>query len=238
MNKRTLIGAALGVSVAMAFGGLYASNMGFKLNQLLQTQTPGVSRSGQTQVGLPYNPQTSLSTVADLFNDINATAGVPGCVGAACAVIRISRFVRSTDALQSYAGGTADLPNVYPLDGVEGQRILVRQNVNYIIVGSHDPGRVVSLDAPGTNGSKSGQTEWSFPYHGTATNVSQLRDEINAASASGNAVIRISRFLKSSDALQSYAGGTADLPNIFPTAPGESYRILVSEDVAYVPSHY
>jgi hypothetical protein len=116
--------------------------------------------------------------------------------------------------------------------------IQVRQDVNYIIVGSHDPGRVVNLDSQGTNGSATGQTQFSFPYHGTATNASDLRNEVNAASASGTAVIRISRFIKSTDALVSYAGGVADIANNFPTAPGESYLIQVNEDVAYVPSHY
>lgn len=238
MKKRTLIAAALGVSVLIAFGGLYASNMGFKLNQLLQQQTVGVSATGQSQIGLPYNPQTSIANVSDLRDDINATAGVPGCVGVACAVVSISRFIRSADSLQTYTGAAADIVNIYPIDGVEGQRIQVRTNVNYIIVGSHDPGRVVSLDAQGTNGSATGQTEFSFPYHGTATKASDLRSEINAASASGNAVISISRFLKSADSLQTYTGAATDTLLNFPTAPGESYRIQVNEDVAYVPSHY
>lgn len=170
-------------------------------------------------------------TVADLRDDINATAGTS-------AVVSISRFVRSADSLQTYAGGALDLGQIYPIDGVEGQRVQVNTDVNYIIVGSHDPGRVVSLDAQGTNASATGQTEYSFPYHGTATNAADIRDEINAASVSGDAVVAISRFVRAADALETYAGGELDVPKNFPTAPGESYRIQVSEDVAYVPSHY
>ena len=231
MRKRTLVASALGVAMLIGFGGLYASNMGFKLNQLLAAQAVGISATGQTQIGLPYNPQTSIVNVSDLRDDINATAG-------ANVVVQIARFVRSTDAVQAYTGSSTDIANVYPIDGVEGQRIQVSSSVNYIIVGSHDPGRVVSLDAQGTNGSATGQTEFSFPYHGTATNASQLRDEINAASASGNAVVQLTRFVKSLDAVQAYTGSSTDILNNFPTAPGESYRIQVTEDVAYVPSHY
>jgi hypothetical protein len=50
--------------------------------------------------------------------------------------------------------------------------------------------------------------------------------------------VAISRFVRLTDALQTYAAGPFDLPNDFPTAPGDSYRIQVQEDVAYVPSHY
>lgn len=231
MRKRTLVASALGVSVLIGFGGLYASNMGFKLNQLLAAQSPGISATGQTQVGLPYNPQTSIVNVSDLRADINATAG-------ASVVFGISRFIRSSDEVQLYTGSSTDLGNNFPIDGVAGLRIQVTAPVNYIIVGSHDPGRVVNLDAAGTNGSATGQFDFSFPYHGTATNASQLRDEINAASASGNAVFGISRFVKSSDEVTLYTGASTDIANNFATAPGESYRIQVTEDVAYVPSHY
>jgi len=238
VSKPTSIAVLAGVCVALAFGGLYASNMGFELNRLLEQQTSGVSLTGQSQVGLPYFPEVHITNVSDLRDDINASAGVPGCVGTACAVVSISRFVRSSDSLQTYTGAAADLPNVYPIDGVEGQRIQVRQRVNYVILGSHDPGRVVNLDSQGTGGSRTGQTELSFPYHGTAGNAGHLYDEINASSPSGNGVVSISRFVESADALVTYSHGVVDHLNNFGLKPGESYRIQVREDIAYVPSHY
>jgi len=231
MSKRAWFAATLVVSVSIALGSLYASNMGFTFFRLLHEQTPGVSASGQSQVGLPYRLPPHIATVADLAADIDTAAGAP-------VVVSISRFVRSKDALQTYSGGPTDLANDYPIDGIEGQRIQVRQSVNYLIVGSHDPGRVVHLDAQGTNGSVTGLTEFSFPYHGTATDVSELFDEINASSLSGNGVVSISRFIESSDGLQTYSRFPVDLPNNFPLAPGESYRIQVREDIAYVPLHY
>lgn len=229
MKKRSLIAVALGVSVVIAFGGLYASNMGFKLNQLLESSASADSASGQTQLGLPYNPQTSIVNAADLRADINATAGAE-------VVVQISRFVKSNDTFTSYTGPPLTGDN-YAIDGIEGQRIQVSAPVNYIVVGSHDPGRVITLLGSADPGSASGQTELSFPYHGTAVDAAALRDEINAA-AGADVVVQISRFVRSNDTFVSYTGPPLTGVN-FPTAPGESYRIQVSQTVpSYIPSHY
>ncbi len=225
MNKRFAVVAVAAIAVLVA-GGIFASNMGFKLNYPLETAGTNGSASGTNSLALPYNQQTNIVNASDLRADINATAG-------ADVVLSISRFVKSTDLLASYLG--ASLANDFALSAGEGYRVQVASDVNYIVVGSHDPGLVVSLDTVGTNGSASGTNDFAYPYHGTAATASELRAEINAQ-AGGDAVLSVSRFTRSTDLLQSYLG--ASLANDFNLDPGRSYRVQVSQNVAYVPSHY
>ncbi len=214
-----VIGAAL-VALLVA-GGLFASNMGFKLNRV--TTGPGAgSASGFNYIALPYNQQTNLLDAEDLRNDIGAVN-----------VVRVSRFLATSDSFESY-DGTNPATN-FTLTPAAGYVIQNSNNVNYIIVGSHDPGLVVNFDAPGTNGSASGFNYFSPPYHTTATNADELIDEINAA-AGTSAVVRVSRFLEATDTFESY-DGTNPATN-FTLAPGVSYVVQVSSDVSYVPSHY
>lgn len=237
MNKRGLVVLTVGAVALLVASGLFASNMGFKLNFGLDSPGSNGSASGQQNIALPYNQQTSLVTASDLRSDVNLT--VPG------AFTSVARFVKQTDALEVYTGGTT-----FPVAGSnvnfnltpgEGLRLKVSQPVNYIIVGSHDPGLVINLNGPGSNGSASGQQFFAYPYHATAANASDLRNEINAQGG-GSAVVSIARFVRTTDALEVYTGGTT-----FPVAgsnvnfgliPGASYVVKVSSDVAYVPSHY
>ena len=98
MRKRTFVAALLGVAVLLAAGGLMASNMGFKLNYLLQKKADGISASGLNTLALPYNQQTSLINASDLFADINATV--------AGSALSVSRLARETDTLNTYDGGS------------------------------------------------------------------------------------------------------------------------------------
>ena len=92
MRKRTVLAAALGVAVILVASGLMASNMGFKLNYLLEADDAGVtSATGTNTLALPYNQQTSLTSAANVFADINLTV-----TGAATS---ISRLIRSTDTV-------------------------------------------------------------------------------------------------------------------------------------------
>jgi hypothetical protein len=59
MKKSVVLGLALAVLVAA--GGLYASNMAFKLNYTLRAQAPGLSLNGSNTVALPFNQQTNLA---------------------------------------------------------------------------------------------------------------------------------------------------------------------------------
>jgi hypothetical protein len=203
-------------------GGLFASNMGFKLNYPLTG--PGAAPiDGTNTLGLPYNQQTNLLDVEDLLADINATAG--GNV-----VVSIQRFVKATGGLETYtpAGGTN-----FPLTAGEGYRVKVNAPVNYIIVGSHDPTLTLTLTGPAA-APVDGTNEFAFPYHGVASNADELLQEINTQAAAA-AVVSIQRFVKSTGGLETYtpAGGVN-----FPMVPGEAYRVKVNQNVNYQPDHY
>jgi len=237
MNKRGSMVLTVGAVALVVASGLFASNMGFKLNLGLDSPGANGSATGQQDIALPYNQQTSLVTASDLRSDVNLTT--PGSFAS------VARFVRQTDALEVYTGGTTfPVPgsNVnFNLTPGEGLRLKVAQPVNYIVVGSHDPGLVVNLNSPGSSGSASGQQFFAYPYHSTAATASDLRNEINAQ-GNGNAVVSIARLLRTTDALEVYTGGTTfPVPgsNVsFALTPGSSYVIKVQSDVAYVPSHY
>jgi hypothetical protein len=229
MSKRSYAVVAVGAVALLVTGGLFASNMGFKLNYGLDNAGTNGSASGTQSLALPYNQQTNLVKASDLRTDVNAT--VPG------SFVQLSRFIKQTDGSQSYAGLPTDTVNDFTLTPGEGYRIVVALPVNYIIVGSHDPGLVVNLDAVGTNGSASGTNDFAYPYHSTASKVSQLFAEIGAQGGAGS-VVQISRFIRTTDGAQSYAGLPTDTVNDYNLTPGESYRIVVAADIAYVPSHY
>jgi len=229
MSKRSYAVVAVGAVALLVAGGLFASNMGFKLNYGLDNAGTNGSASGTQSLALPYNQQTSLVKASDLRNDVNAT--VPG------SFVQVSRFIKQTDGLLTYAGQATDVANDFTLTPGEGYRLVVSLPVNYIIVGSHDPGLVINLDAVGTNGSATGTNDFAYPYHSTASTVAQLFDEIKAQGGPGS-IVQISRFVRTTDGLQTYAGQPTDVANNYNLTPGESYRIVVATDIAYVPSHY
>jgi hypothetical protein len=203
-------------------GGLFASNMGFKLNYPLTG--PGAAPiDGTNTIALPYNQQTNLLDAEDLLADINATAGSP-------VVVSLARFVKATGGLEAYtsSGGVN-----FPLVPGEGYRVKVSAPVNYIIVGSHDPSLVVNLTGPGV-APVDGTNVFAFPYHGIASNADELLQEINGQ-AGAAAVVSIARFVKATGGLEAY---TASGGVNFPLVPGEAYRVKVGQNVAYQPDHY
>jgi hypothetical protein len=202
-----------------------ASNMGFKLNFLLEGPDGGVtSNSGSNTLALPYNQQTSLTDAATLRLDINATV--------AASVISISKLVRSSDTLLSYAGANPN--NNFNLASGEAYFVQVNADVPYISVGSHAPGLVIQLDASGDNGSASGTNFFSFPYHGIATDAASLRAEVNSFVPAS--VISISQLLRPLHTLQTYAGANPN--NNFALVPGKGYILQVNTSVPYVPGHF
>jgi hypothetical protein len=222
MKKNYVV--ALAAIVLLVAGVVVASNMGFKLNKPLEGPGTNGSASGTQDVALPFNQQTSLVNASHLHADIIASGGTG---------VSVSRFNPQTDALLTYAGVTTE--SDFALTPAEGYRVKLSNTINYIIVGSHDPGLVVNLDGPGTNGSASGSQLYAYPYHSTANSASQLRDEI-LAQAGGAAILSISRFNPQTDALLTYAGVTTE--SDFALTPGEAYIVKTSVDIAYVPSHY
>jgi ribosomal protein L21E len=219
-----MVGATLGLVALVAAGGLFASNMGFKLNYPLQPTTAGVSANGTSSLGLPYNPQTNITNAKILIDDINTTAG-------SSVVLQVQRYIKTSNSYESYTGvsGTA-----FPITPGEGYLVQVSGLVNYIIVGSENPGLVIVLDATGTNGSASGKTFYSYPYHSVSNDAKELIDEINAAAGS-SVVLQIERYVK---ATNSYSGYTGVAGTAFPLVAGESYLIQVNANSSFVPAHF
>ena len=225
MNKRVFVVAALGLAAVLVAGGLVASNMGFKANYAMDGPLANMSSSGTQTLALPYNQQTSIVTAEDLINDIEADAMDTSLVAS------LSRFVRTTDAAETYTGFSGTNFAITPGDGY---KVVITGSVNYIIVGSHNPTLAITFDGPGDNGSASGTQQWSYPYHSTAATAEDLIDEINLA-AGTSVVASVSRFLRTTDGAETYTGFSG---TNFGLTVGEAYKIVVTASVTYVPSHY
>ena len=225
MKKRLISG--LVVSLVLTVGGLYASNMAFKLNYTLDAQGPS-SLTGQSTLALPFNPQTNLLNASDLLNDIGGTALVQA----------IGRFDPDTNGKTSYTG-TAGSP--FDLVPAEGYFVELKPGVatqSYIVVGSHDPSRSVVLygqgQGPWPGGSLNGQSFYAWPYHSVSNDASELLDELG-----GTAAIQfVGQVRRIDNGLTTYAG-TAGTP--FGLAPGEAYLVQVKlgvSQVQFIPAHY
>ena len=223
--KRTYWVAALGCAAVLVAGGLFASNMGFKLNYPLEGPGTNGSISGTNALALPFNQQTNLADAEHLINDIDASTGALGTVN------QVARFVKSSDSTEFYTGSVG---TNFPLTPGEGYFVQVSGDINYIVVGSHDPTLAIQLDGPGTNGSVSGTNSFAWPYHGTAANAEDLIGEVNAAAGS-SVVNQVLRWVGSADSTEFYTGSVG---TNFSLTPGEFYLVQVSADVSYSPSHY
>lgn len=234
-KKNSFVVIAVALCAILAAGGILASNMGFKLNfPLNKTGTAG-SKSGTSAVSLPYFRQTGLNDSFQLIQDIEG-GGPPFSK-----VISVSKFVESSDGLLTYTGRMGSpVTTPYSLAAAEGYRIQMSGDVNYIIVGAHDPALPNALNATGA-GSKSGTNDYAPPYNLTAANAFDLIKDIEGvANPPFSKVISVSKFVTTSDGLLTYTGrmgSPATTP--FAIAPGESYRIQMSVTVpAYIASHY
>jgi hypothetical protein len=214
MNKKRSLTALFVVAVAVVVlaGGLMASNMGFKLNRAL-VAAGGGSNSGTQLLALPYNRQVGIDTASALFGDMGGAN-----------VQNIARYNTQTDAYQVYTFGQTD----FPLAAGAGLQVKMGQNLNYIIVGSHDPSAVIQLEAAGP-ASNSGTNLYAPPYHSTSSTASALFAELGAAN-----VQNIARYNTATDAFQVYTFGQPD----FALVPGESYQVKMGSTLAFSPSHY
>lgn len=220
MKKSVVLGLALAVLVAA--GGLYASNMAFKLNYTLRATTAGVSLNGTNTLALPFNQQTNLVTAGDLLADIGGTA----------AVARISRFVPATNGTQNYDGVTG-VP--FALSAAEAYFVQLKpgQTRQYIVVGSHDPSKVVEFLGPGP-GSVNGQNFYAWPYHSTSNDAGELISELGGTSV----IARVTRFNPVTNGSTNYDGVTG---TAFALTPGEGYFVQLKvgvPNVQFIPSHF
>jgi hypothetical protein len=219
-NRKLVLTVVSMVAVAalVLAGGVMASNMGFKLNLPLLAASGGVSASGTNYVALPYNQQVGLVTAKDLFLDI------PGAQ-------QINRHVKSNDSFDFYSIAGSNLPpNGWNLAAGEAYIVKMGANLNYIVVGSHNPGLSVSLVGPGPG---SGTNYYAHPYHGVAANAKDLFFEI------GGPIQQLNRHVKLNDSFDFYSiAGTNLPPNGWDLKPGEGYIVKVGANHSFVPAHY
>jgi hypothetical protein len=216
MSKRTFWVAAVGLVAILVTGGLFASNMGFKLNYTLSG--PGAfPQNGTNTIALPYNQQTNLLNALDLINDIGGTG----------TVIQVSKYNVATNALESYSGTSGSPFNLVP---GECYRVQVNADTQYTIAGSHDPSLQINLQGPAAF-PQNGTNTFAYPYHSTSVDALDL---INEAGGTG-VVVQVSRYNKATNALESYSG-TSGTP--FALTPGECYRIQVNTNTSFTPSHF
>jgi len=232
MRKRMFIGALVAVLAVVLAGGLVASNMGFKLNYTLiaggqAVPEGGVSQDGTNDISLPDFPQSGMVSANDLRLDI----GLPANGG-------VSQFLRASNTSQVYTGKGAGLN--FNLVAGDGYRVRVTgaANVNYIVVGSHNPSLSHTLIAAGQavpegGVSQDGTNSYNYPYHSVAATANDLRLEIGAPANGG-----VSKFLRASNTSQVYTGKGAGLN--FNLVPGASYRVRITgaTNVSFVPNHY
>jgi hypothetical protein len=132
----------------------------------------------------------------------------------------------------------------FNLSAGEGYRLQMSGNVNYIVVGSHDPSVVCSLDAPSPGRSKSGINDFAPPYNITTATADDLMRDIEGCSpgpmgsCSLSKIVTVSKLLRGSDSLQVWTGRMGSPGANFNLITGESYRVQMSVSVAYIPSHY
>jgi hypothetical protein len=229
MSRRNVTLVLCAAAVLLAAGGLYASNMGFKLNYPLAFT--GTS-NGTNTLSLPWNPQIGITNADQLLDDMNSTSSPTGQVAS------IQKFQVTNNSFTSYTKGVADPPGGFTIDKGVGLHVRVNGNTNYVVVGSDDPAFVHTFIGGGA--SANGTNLYSHVYHATAINADQLLDEMNATGTPTGQITSIQQWIKSNNSLTSYTKGVADPPGGFSLVPGEAYRIKLSgvSNVTYVPSHY
>jgi hypothetical protein len=224
MKKKLVFGLVAALTVLFVAGGLYASNMGFKLNYVLDGQGTNGSRNGTSTIALPFNQQTDLIDAFDLINDIGSTATVAG----------VLEFDRTTNGFAGYTG-TSGIPfALVPGDAYLVQLKLGVPSLNYIIVGSHDPGLVLNFDGSGTNGSRNGTNFYGYPYHSTSTAADELIAELGGTPT----IAGVLQFDRTSNGFAGYTG-TSGVP--FALEPGKGYLVqlrLGVPSLSFVPSHF
>jgi len=213
-----LIIAGLGLITAVL-----GSNMGFRLEYLLESADGGVtSLIGKNALALPYRPQFGVTTAKQLMDDIGSAS-----------VASVSRYIESSDLTEEYTGRPGTPNPDFSLVPGEGYYVVMHTDVNYFIHGSHDSSVVVVLNrADGCVTSCSGTNFYSHPYHATAITAKALMDDIGSAS-----VASVSRYIRSSDISETYTGRAGTPHPNFPLAQGEAYIVVMNSTVNYIPSH-
>jgi hypothetical protein len=109
-------------------------------------------------------------------------------------------------------------------------------NLDYIVVGAHDPSFAHSLEAPTPGVSLSGKNFVGPPYNIVATNALQMMQDIGNGSIAP--VASIARYLAVSDGFAVYTGRMGSPAPNFPILIGEAYFISMYTTTPWTPSHY
>jgi len=231
-KKNVFVAAALAVCVLATAGGLLASNMGFKLNyQLTGPASVSGAGTGKQFFSLPYFRQTGIDNAANLLYDIGG--------GASASVSNVTKYNKINDTLIVYNGRMTSNPSVpFALAGGEGYLVTMNANVNYIVVGAHDPSLAVALTGPASvAGAGTGKQFFAPPYNITSANAAQMLYDIGGGVSAP--VSNITKYNKINDTLIVYNGRMTSNPSVpFVLAPGEGYLVTMNQNVPYIASHY
>jgi hypothetical protein len=227
-KKNVFVAAALALCVFATAGTLLASNMGFKLNFAL-TGPAGVggAGTGKQLLSLPYFRQTGVDNAYQLMIDMGNGSVTP--------VTSITRYNNSTDTSTAYTGRMgAGAP--FALVAGQGYIVQMASNVNYIIVGAHDPALSVALTGPaGVGGAGTGKQLYAPPYNTTSANAYQLMLDIGGGAVTPTT--SITRYNNATDTSTAYTGRMgAGAP--FALVPGVAYIVQMASNVPYIASHY
>ncbi|MBN2384528.1 hypothetical protein JXQ70_16765 [bacterium] len=187
----------------------FASNMGFKVSIHC-----GDGSAMQTWFSLPYNVSYSLASAirTDIING-----------GGTCNAVY--RWDSANDTLVYYVRGGTD----FSIDPTQAYMVVTTSTFDWVVVGSHDPAGVVTVDVSGT----ANQTWISVPYHATSTTASALRTEMIADGVNVNSVYK---WDAANDTLVYYVRGGTD----FNITPGMGIMVVCAETTgtSWTPAHY
>jgi len=225
-NRKMWALSVVALALVVTAGALVASNMGFKLNRTLQASLVGTSLDGTNSIGLPFNPQVGLTNASQWAVDLG------GFGAGATNIVNIQRFDPSNNGFTAYSGGRS---SNFALEAGVGYRVRVPAGATrgYIIVGSHDPNKTIQLKSSAAGVSLDGTNKYAYPYHSTATNASQLAAELGGLSP--GPVTNVQRFDPSNNGFTAYSGGRS---SNFALVPGTAYRVRVSANTTFTPSHF
>jgi hypothetical protein len=229
-KKNVFVAAALAICVLATAGTLLASNMGFKLNYALTGPlAAGGAGTGKQLLALPYFRQTGVDNQLQLILDIGG--------GTVAAVNNVTRYNKASDTITSYTGRMGAPATAPALAAGEGYLVQMNSNVNYIIVGAHDPSLQIQLTGPlAAGGLGTGKQFVALPYNGTAANMFTLIQDIGGGVVTP--VNNVTRYNKASDTLTSYTGRMGAPAAAPALVPGEAYLIQMNSNVPYIASHY
>jgi len=201
-----------------------ASNMGFKLNYNLVTNTAG---NNVNWVSIPYFD--NYSAAEDICTDINTV----DCAAGTANSVRYFDTANNTDVTHS-CGSTKNNFNI-----VAGQAyaVFVTTSCTYKLVGSHDDSYDSTLGISFSTNSAGNNVNWiAVPYHTQASLAENLCTEINTACSNIVSSIRYFDVANNTDVTHS-CGSTK---NNFSITPGTGYAAFVTAagSNCWHPSHY